>query len=418
MKEYKILRAIGSSRHNYESVRRWIDEGLLSPQGTQVLEQVDNFYTVDDEAKSVDWDIVSDRLLRRVEQVPKHKRVFQDYLATLLDLTDISEVNVVKEVKDALLTKHKLAMVDAAIAQDEDAVNKAIESYLEVRDHDDLNLEVEEVYSGLSVKELTSFFDDSNRISVGPKLLSEKIGGGLRRGHHLLLCARPEVGKSMFALNMAGTIVRQGFKVLYVGNEDPIPDLMMRAISNLSGMTEQQVRTNPEQAEELAETNGYGLITFVGMAPGTIEGISAVARSVEPDVIIIDQLRNLSASTENNTQRLDVVARGARDLGRKHSCAVISVTQAGDSAEGQLRLNMGDVDGSNTGIPGACDVMVMVGCNEEYYGMNWRMLTLPKNKIGRYHGSFAVRVEPSLSRVHSDAPPPTPKVEDGQGVPF
>lgn len=337
--------------------------------------------------------------------MPKHRDAFNDYLHTLVNLTDVSEVNVMREVRDTLLDKYSMAMADATFTGNREELDRQLEKYLAVRDHDDLNLEVEEKYSGLSIRELAGFFDDTNRIRLGPRLLTERIGGGVRRGHHLLLAARPEVGKSMFALNMLASVVRQGYRGLYVGNEDPIVDLMMRLASNLSGMTEEELRADPDRGMELAREAGYDNATFVGMAPGTIDAIGAVCRTEQPDVLFIDQLRNLSASTENNTQRLDVVARGARELARRYNCAVVSVTQAGDSAENKLVLNMGDVDGSNTGIPGACDVMVMVGCNDEHYRANLRTLSLPKNKIGRFHGSFVVRVEPTLSRIHSDLPP-------------
>jgi archaellum biogenesis ATPase FlaH len=412
MQEYKILRAMGSSRKHFESVRRFVDASILSPRGVNVLREIDEYYDADDSASAVDWEIVRDRLLRSVQSVPKHKEEFNEYLNTLINLTDVSEVNVVREVKDTLLDKHALAMADAVFAGDRKELDRTLDQYLLVRDHDDLNLEVEERYTGLSIAELASHFEEGNRIRIGPALLTHHLGGGLRRGHHLLLAARPEVGKSMFALNMAGAVLRQGYKVLYVGNEDPVVDLMMRLVSNLSGMTEEQLMHDPDTGMELACANGYERATFVGMAPGSVEAIGAVCRNVEPDVLIIDQLRNLSANTENNTQRLDVVARGARNLGRQHDCAVISVTQAGDSAEGKLVLNMGDVDGSNTGIPGACDVMVMVGCNDEYYRNNWRVLTLPKNKIGRYHGHFTVEVQPELTRVVSSKQPAAPTQQE------
>lgn len=412
MQEYKILRAMGGSRKHYESVRRFVDASILSPRGVNVLREIDEYYEADDKAASVDWEIVRGRLLRSVETVPKHKEEFNEYLNILVNLTDVSEVNVVREVKDALLDKHAMSMADAVFNGDRKELDRLLEQYLLVRDHDDLNLEVEERYSGLSVEELSSHFEQGNRIRIGPALLTHHLGGGLRRGHHLLLAARPEVGKSMFALNMAGAVLRQGYRVLYVGNEDPIVDLMMRLVSNLSGMTEEQLLRDPKRGMEIACANGYEQATFVGMAPGSIEAIGAVCRTVAPDVLIIDQLRNLSASTENNTQRLDVVARGARNLARLHNCAVISVTQAGDSAEGRLVLTMGDVDGSNTGIPGACDVMVMVGCNDEHYHNNWRVLSLPKNKLGRYHGHFTVEVQPELSRVISSREPNRPDQQE------
>ena len=118
---------------------------------------------------------------------------------------------------------------------------------------------------------------------------------------------------------------------------------------------------------------------------------------------MIDQMRNVRANTENNTQRLEVVAQELRNIGRRHECLVISVTQVGDSGRDKLVLNDGDIDGSNTGIPGACDVIVMIGSNEEFELRDLRHLTLAKNKRGGDHSSFTVRVDRDISRVSSDA---------------
>jgi KaiC/GvpD/RAD55 family RecA-like ATPase len=401
MIEYKILKALGS-RKSYESARRFIDSSVLSPHAVRTLEEIDGFYKADESAEVIDWDIVKERIIRSVEAVPKHKQAFEDYLHTVVDLTDVSEINVVREVRDVLLDKHTNSMIDAGLNGNREEFDRQMERYLEIKDHGDLNLEVEEKYKGTSVMDLVEQFDPANRIRLGPRLLSDKLGGGARRGHHIIVAARPEVGKSLVAINMLGSVLQQGYKAVYVGNEDPLVDLMMRLVSNLSGMNEEQIMANPDEAMEVARANGYDNVTFVGMAPGTIEAIGEECRKEKPDVLFIDQLRNIGANTENNTQRLDVVAQGARKLARQHSCLVVSVTQAGDSAENKLVLNMGDIDGSNTGIPGACDVMVMVGCNDEHYRANLRTFSLPKNKIGRFHGSFAVRIDPTLTRIHSD----------------
>jgi hypothetical protein len=80
---------------------------------------------------------------------------------------------------------------------------------------------------------------------------------------------------------------------------------------------------------------------------------------------------------------------------------VVSVTQAGDSANNKEILDMGDVDFSNTGIPAQADVMIGMGVTPALDQQGVRMLSLPKNKIGGDHSNFLVRINPFLSRVTS-----------------
>ena len=117
--------------------------------------------------------------------------------------------------------------------------------------------------------------------------------------------------------------------------------------------------------------------------------------------VVVDQMRNLRAKTENNTQRLEVVAQELRNMGRRHNCLMVGLTQVGDSGRDKLVLNDGDIDGSNTGIPGACDVIMMVGSNDDFEKRDLRVVTFAKNKRGGDHGSVTVSVDRKLSRVMS-----------------
>ena len=82
---------------------------------------------------------------------------------------------------------------------------------------------------------------------------------------------------------------------------------------------------------------------------------------------------------------------------------VVSVTQAGDSAEGKAVLDMGDVDYSNTGIPSQADVMVGIGANKTHKEQGEVVFSLPKNKVSGIHEYFACGAQPHLSKIVSIA---------------
>jgi archaellum biogenesis ATPase FlaH len=242
--------------------------------------------------------------------------------------------------------------------------------------------------------------DRSNRMPLSPRVLNQHIAGGVCPGHNITLFGRPEAGKTALALTMACGFARRNKRVLYIGNEDPVEDLMVRAITNLTDATADEVAQDPDRYERLALENGARNMVFRATAPGTIREIEALIKRHKPDVLFVDQLRNLqSAKSDNYTQLLDKNAQAVRALGKKYNLVTVSVTQAGDSATGRPILDMGDVDSSNTGIPGAADLMIGVGVTEALDNAGQRMLSLCKNKLGVVRAQVPVSLDPFRSKM-------------------
>ena len=246
---------------------------------------------------------------------------------------------------------------------------------------------------------LKSRNDTSARMVVYPLRLNKELGGGVLPGHHIILFARPEQGKTAAAITMAVGFAKKGHKVLYLGNEDPAADLMVRAITAITKKARHEV-----QSETLVEALKAGLsnIRFVDISPGSLAEIEGHVRKHGPHVLVVDQLRNVHAGkTENLTQRLDAVAQGIRAIAKRYGLVAVSITQAGDSARDRPILDDGDIDSSNTGIPAAADVLIGLGSNQSMRDEGSRMMTVCKNKIAGTHNHFTVRLDPMLSLVRS-----------------
>jgi archaellum biogenesis ATPase FlaH len=396
MFEVKVLSAFIESRKEHDTARQYVHD--LSPIGRAVLRAVSEYYHMDDAATHVDMDVLTSMLDRQFGGVPKHKQELQDYLTELVAV-DTSAVNVAKEILEAEKASAGVELADAILRKDETDIAEKLAKYQDVLADSLIGEEKEEAYTGVHLDELQYIYAKDALIRVAPPALNDKLRGGCIRGQHIVVAASPEAGKSLVALNMTSGFIQQDLKVLYVGNEDPIPELVLRLLSNLSGVNADHLFDDTEDVMERAFERGYSLVTFQGLDPGTIEEIDAMLSKDDYDVLVIDQLRNIRSKSENNTTRLEAVAQGARNLGRKHNVLVISVTQAADSGRDKLVMNMGDIDGSNVGIPGACDVMIMVGMNDDYYMRDLRRMTLVKNKRGGQHGNFSVSIDRALTRI-------------------
>lgn len=398
MFEQKILSAFIADRSDYDMVVHHIERDELSPMGAVVLELIDDYYSRDAEADKVDIELLQSAISRRFSDIPRHK----DQAISLLEEVlahQTSKVNVVAEVLEAQRDKARLKLVDALLSHEEEIIEDALAKYNNLTEATVLETQVTEEYQGKDLRELIEEMHEDGQWNLAPKSLGNRLKGGLRAGHSVIVAARPERGKTLFGTSMNAGFLAQGAKTLYLGNEDPIPDLIMRLVSCLSGLTEEQIRRDPEAALEEARQYGYDNCVFAGLSPGTLYEVEALVRRHKPDVLLVDQMRNIATSSENNTLRLETVARELRNIARRNNCVVIAMTQVGDSGRDKLILNDGDIDGSNTGIPGACDVMVLIGCDEEYEKRDLRKVNLAKNKRGGCHDSFAVSINRDLSRV-------------------
>jgi KaiC/GvpD/RAD55 family RecA-like ATPase len=402
MFEAKIMSAFIADRTDYDLAHMHIVRDDISPFGAALFDSIAEYYAADTSADHIDVEVLRLRLDRRFKDIPKHQAKMHDYLVEVLSV-DTSTVNVVAEVIEQQRADIGTKLADALFAQDEERVEMLLPEYRRLTDARALESNVEDEYSGVTLDQLEEQFDEDGAWQLAPRELGLRIKGGLRAGHAVVVAARPERGKTLFGVNFAAGFLHQGAKVLYIGNEDPIPDLVLRLLSNLTGMTEDEMFANKEEAMAKAAERGYDRIVFAGLSPGTLYDIEALVRRHEPDILIVDQMRNIRANTENNTQRLEIVAQEIRNMARRHSCVAISLTQVGDSGRDTLELNDGDIDGSNTGIPGACDVIVMIGSNDEFELRDLRRICLAKNKRGGDRRSFTVAVDRGLSRVTSYA---------------
>lgn len=262
--------------------------------------------------------------------------------------------------------------------------------------------------------------DKSSLIKVYPHSLNDVLDGGVRAGHHIVVFARPEAGKTAFCITQACCLAYHGLKGIYFTNEDRYDDLSMRIVSCMTRMKHEDIKEYPDEAQEQFNKFGGSNIFLAPMSPGSIEAIESIVADYGPSWIIIDQLRNLSVKDReiggNKVAALEKLASTARNIAKRYNVLVISVTQAGDSATGKMFIDIGDVDFSNTGVPAAADLMIGIGGGgwseddsdeaaenfvAEHHGEELllrRGVHLCKNKITGRHAKLFVQLRPMYSR--------------------
>lgn len=385
------------SRGAYETIKTSGEAEVLPEELIAVWKGIERFYDNDPEAKSADPEAVKtfaaqglsnpkhvEFLARQIERVSEAK-VSAANVAEVLRL--VQKDRVQDSLAHALASRQSEERIEALITEWNQLATPILESDA------DINW-AETVRGRLDIK---------GRIPVTPKSLNEYLGGGLLPGHNVVIFARPEAGKTALCLTLATGFAYKGHRCLYVINEDAVQDLAVRALSCITQRTGDQLREDLDDSLSLGLKKGLGNLMLRELSPGSLRELEALVRRHKPSVLIVDQLRNLRTSkTDNYTQGLDHNAQGIRALGKRYGLVTISTTQAGDSGNNKAILDMGDIDSSNTGIPGAADVLIGLGVNDQLRNAGQRVISISKNKVSGRHGYFSVNINEPISRVKSN----------------
>lgn len=402
MKESLILSAC-LKKENYEQVLSALAgesfAATFSPIAKAVAELLEEFYTIDPSASSCSREALVERARQKAHN-PHHVKAIEDFCGDL-DGT-ISIPNVVHDFRNHRRFRigDKIAglLANRAETGELDELISAYQS-LKAQSDDTSSDNSTSVVCDLPVSELFSEHLDIARIPFGIQSLDKATRGGMRPGHHALIYARPEIGKSLLALDFCSHWIGLGHRVLYVENEEPLTDTLLRLIGRLCRRPYEDVRDHPSKAQQIIEQRGYSNFIGVSLSPGTFGEIERLVDRYEPHIVVLNQLRNLNVGDDNRVTALDKAGTSARNLAKSRRVCVLSITQAGESAEGKSVLGLSDIDFSKTGIPGTLDLAIGIGASEEDKRFNIRTISLPKNKLGGEHSSFQIRISPQTGVV-------------------
>lgn len=399
--EKRVLGALIKSRKDYENVKPWVDERTFSATSAIVAASIEDFYDRDPNAEYCPTEVIVERATANLGN-PKIVKSVTDFVESID--RDVSVSNLLFDIRQ--LRRNKVGdEISSLLANRAHGrkLDELVQSYSELGKDEQSECEPDSDSSVLnavgSAELVDRFFKHEATFTFPYPQLNRICSGGARRGHHILVFARPEIGKTLVTLDMVASFLPRA-RVLYIGNEDPISDIVLRLFCRLTQRSQQEVRGNPGKFDELAFQRGYANFVGASLAPGRFDEIDKLSEQYKPDVVVLDQLRNIDTGDDNRVTSLEKAAIGARNFGKRNSALVISVTQAGESAEGKSHLEFSsDIDFSKTGIPGAIDLAIGVGASREDAQHGIRTINVSKNKLGGVHEAFQVTVDTKTGTV-------------------
>lgn len=402
--ERELLACALTSRQDYELITTHIKvkghgkTASYSQEFQVLLSRIGDYYSRDASAEAVNIEVLGAQIaevVRSEKLVSRLHDILSEAAGSSVSVTNVREVVLLaqeQEVADKLaaaLVGGDRTKADALILELQSL--RANSLLMEEEEDDVLNC-VD--LAGL----MESEYDPVNVIQIYPKSLNDRLDAGARKGHHLIVLGPVNMGKTAFNVNLGSGVAYQGKRCLHLINEDRAQDVYVRYVSNLSGMTKHEIRDAPQEANEKARARGLDNVFVKDIKPGTPEQIKHFIKKYEPEVVIVDQLRNLQMKAENRTNQLERAATEMRNIAKQDNVLMISVTQAADSARDKLVLDSGDVDSSNVGIPAQADLLIGIGADEAAKAEGIRWLSIIKNKISGTEDHFPVKINTMLSR--------------------
>ena len=207
----------------------------------------------------------------------------------------------------------------------------------------------------------------------------DEMTNGLQPGEMIIVAARPSMGKTALALNIAEHMALEMKKPVAVFSlEMSRQQLAQRLLCSKSGVDSHKVRRNLLSQSDLAELQFASVALseapmYIDDTPGlSLLALRAKARRLAArhgiQAVLIDYLQLMSApGSESRQQEVSVLSRGIKALARELAVPVICLSQlnrAAESREGH-RPRLSDLRESGS-IEQDADVVMMLH-REDYY---------------------------------------------------
>lgn len=225
----------------------------------------------------------------------------------------------------------------------------------------------------------------------------DKLTGGLEPGQLIVVAARPSVGKTLFACNVADNVTAAGKSALFFTMEMDKNEIGMRIIAARSQVSVHAMRAGTKS--DTAWDSMFGVLEKVRNNRLRIDDKPAIgvayvrarARRVKRthglDLIVIDYLGLMKGQGDNRTQEIGSISRGLKALAKELRVPIIALAQLNRGVEGRTdkRPMMSDLRDSGE-IEQDADIVAMLHREELYTaGDEWKgfaELIVRKNRQG------------------------------------
>jgi replicative DNA helicase len=337
------------------------------------------------------------------EQLGQHKEIEAVggvvYVTSLTDgLPRVKNIEqYVKIVKDKAMLRYLIHAASSAIQQayEQDAPAEEIIDAAESAIFQIAEKRIGQGFLGIQEIVKASFGSIDKLYEQGQRITGlethfedfDNLTSGLQKSDLVIVAARPSMGKTAFAINIAENSAVRDHKVVGVFSlEMSRESLLRRLLCSQAHVDSHKLRTgflSREDYHKLVAALGVLLEApiFIDDTPGiSVSEMRAKARRLQQsqgrlDLIIVDYLQLASAAPpggarryENRTQEVSAISRGLKALAKEMRCPVIALSQlsrAPETRTGNNRPQLADLRESGA-IEQDADVVSFIFREEVY----------------------------------------------------
>lgn len=307
-------------------------------------------------------------------------------LSELLNSANISRVAV--EAAKIVKNKAILRGIDHRCRLILDTISDATRNYEDViEDVEKIIFDISSYYPE-DIKQLTCYIDDVERRLIKKEIIGLRMGfkdlddytGGLRGGELVVIAARPSVGKTALALNIAYNLSLENIPSCIFSLEMSGIELAFRFIAIDKGIPIYDIRTGKVNTEGLTALFG-GIPIYVNDSSliTTSQMRSILRRHRDIRIVIVDyiQLLQTEKKAESRVAEVSKIARDLKCLAREFNIPVIAISQLSRAVEQRQdkRPQLSDLRESGA-IEQEADIVLLL-YREDYYKKDNKDNTVP-----------------------------------------
>lgn len=246
-------------------------------------------------------------------------------------------------------------------------------------------------------------------VTTGLPPLDRALGGGLKGGKVIVLAARPGVGKTSLAIQVASACAGAGATALILSQEMPAADLADRTVANLGRVDMGALVAGKFAGDdwtrivEASDAAGK-LALYVDDQPGlTLLQIKAKARVMKRrhglSLLVVDYLQLCAgtSSRDNRNAQIEEISRGLKALAKELDITVLALAQLNRASTQRDEPDLADLRDSGAIEQDADTVLFLHPKAELNEGVVLVAAILAKNRQGR-RGRFALEFHGAIQR--------------------
>lgn len=276
-------------------------------------------------------DIPSIGMISQHAKIVKDKSILRELIHSASDIIttcydqDIKEIDTVLDSSEKKIFQISNKLVPPTFEKIDELLKKTFKNLAEMKTSRD------------GVTGIPSGFSDFDTMT-----------SGIQKGDLLILAARPSMGKTALAMNMALSAWQSGYGVGIFSLEMSSEQLVLRMLSTLSKISNTKIRNATVSSDEWMQlTNSAAQLAeariFIDDSPGlNIMELRAKARKLKArekiDFIIIDYLQLIhgAGKQENRTQEISAISRALKGLAKELNVPVLALSQLSRTLESRM----------------------------------------------------------------------------------